>query len=297
MTGDNNHDANTSGERKLKPAPPARGVQPDSSRQEHPLPEAPAIPSNSDEKPIASAPAVPGSSQERHLAGPSGLPNGGPTAERQVRPAPAVPTSNRRETPLPGPTPGPGESGSGEKPVQAADNPQTGTNSGAPPAAPVNQSGPNAPVPQIGQPIGSPADRNQWQAAAAANPSPQSHQNTMFGQGVATPNQGQTTAPTGQPGNVFGPQGYVGNPPSAPPPVPPPSSDGISSPSARTAAHPPTQSRSAGPAPKKIRPGSKARQIRRQAKAQTSYFALMFLFGAAFFLVVVVLIMIVALAT
>lgn len=171
--------------------------------------------------------------------------------------------------------------------------------------------------PSVDQTLPPPGQPAYAQPAQGPPPTPAAIPGGSAGYGVPSSGPAQTpygaaypeaAAPIGTAPMAAPVQPYQGLPPSGPPPVPPPSN--APAPSAQTPQQPQWNPQEpAGPVGAAVHqqaggtpnlPKAKARtarSMRRESRAQSSYFALMFLMCAAIFLVGVVIVLIISLAT
>ena len=258
--------AATHGEAPIRSAPAVPGQSPAAENQEVPIapPDAPQIKKSpagrGQEQPIGPAPMIPAAGQQRPVAPSPAVPMGKPT--ESPRTGPRIPTPPAPATPgLP--TAGTDRTAS-VRPAAAAPLPNP---------------------PQPGLPLRAPEPGPAVPAAAPA--------------GIPTPHGGQTQQPVPTATPVSGhPVGY---PVATPPPVPPPTFVG-----GNQTAHA-SSSAWQGPAQPAAVPGvpssapsqgirvSKTRWGRRPRRQDSSQLALMFLMGAAFLLLSVVMIIVIVL--
>jgi len=314
-----------------QPIQPAPAVPTGSSQQAGQTPQerairpAPTIPvSGSQEQQIAGPGAVP-------MSGPPS----GPTGERPLASAPQVPVSGTQETKLAGPAPATGQvptagqipiGGQLPMPTQApmpaqvptpAQTPMAGAVPSAVPQQPGVVAGetPLAQAPTAGVPVAGQTPQQPAQPGYA-------HPTYGAGQSYpAGPTGVQGEVPMSNPGMVQGagyptpmaPGGPVGmpnpgwgQPPSYPPPVPPPNEplaphqqvgpvgNVAGQPQPGGAGTTGTPVVSGDPAGRNARTNT-ARTLRRRSRERSSYFAIMFMSGAALFLLFVVIVLVVSL--
>ena len=269
-------------------APPGSAAPASTPRagQERQLRPAPMVPAAGQERAVQPAPGVPTGQQERQLSAPSALPR--PAArqaggEYPIHAAPSVPmAAPRPERPMAAPQ-------VPMRPAPAVPQPQM-PQPGAPAAGFPAAGRPVGGIPAAGEQPLAPVYGAAYPAAApTAVPA-----GVPFQGGVA---QGQP--PYGQPVPMATPA--WGQPVATPPPLAPPSFVGGTQPAQSSASAWPVQPQPS-PAPgvsneaKGQQRSSKARSVRRSRRVDSSYLALMFLAGAAFFLLGVVIVVVIALS-
>ncbi len=321
------------GESPINSAPPVPGQGTTPVGQEQPIQPAPAVPTAGtqptdaapQERAIGPAPTIPVSgSQEQQIAGPGVIPTsrplGGSTGGQPIAGAPQVPVSGTQQSQPAGPTSMAGQ------PTTAGQMPMAGQPqipSPASPAGPV----PSA-IPQQPGIIGGETPIAQAPTAGAPTasqtplqPSQPGYAQSTFGAGQNYPTGGQGEIPMANPATMqgagyptpmapTGPAGMPapgwGQPPSNPPPVPPPNEPQAphqqTGPVGNVAGQPqPSAVENVGTpgipgeATKRSTRTRTARTLRRRSQERSSYFAMMFLFGAALFLIGVVIVLVVSL--
>jgi len=305
------------GESPVKPAPPVPGQQTVPAGQEQPIAPAPAIPTGGaqqagavpQERVIRPAPIIPsGGSQEQQISGPGALPTAGPsggsTGEHPLTSAPQVPMPGPQQTTPAGPAPQFGQAPMAGPPAAVPQQP--GYVGGETPMAqaptagmpaqgqmPMQPGQPGYPQPPYGTGQAYPAA-----PVGAQGEMPMANPGMMPGTGYPAP-----MAPTG-PGGMPAP-GW-GQPPSTPPPVPPPNEPQAPHQQVNPVGNVPSQPQpsgmgtavtpaASGETPVRSAKTSTARSLRRRSRERSWNNAMMFVCGAALFLVFVVIIAIVSL--
>jgi hypothetical protein len=321
------------GESAINSAPPVPGQQGACPGHEQPIQPAPAIPTGGtqqagmspQERALGPAPTIPVSgSPEQKIAGPGAIPashpSTGPTAERPLASAPQLPISGTQETQLAGPAPIAGQPPTAGQMPMAGPAPMAGQTpmaSSVPSAIPQQPgvvggetplaNAPTAGVPVAGQGALQPGQPAYAQPTLGAGPgypaAPTGGQvempmtNPAMVQGAGYPTPMAPAGPAGMPNPGWG------QPPSNPPPVPPPNEPLAphqqAGPVGSVAGQPQPSAAGtlavSGKTANRSSRTSTARTLRRRSQERSSYFAIMFLFGAALFLVFVVIVLVVSL--